>query len=57
MLCAFEVEADDADVVAWEPIFIGDEVVGFCTSGGYSHWMERSMAFGFVPTDILSPTT
>ncbi|WP_461307155.1 GcvT family protein, partial [Albidovulum sp.] len=37
-LCAFVVEAADADVVAYEPIWIGDEVVGFCTSGGYSHW-------------------
>ncbi|EAR50569.1 aminomethyl transferase family protein [Oceanicola granulosus HTCC2516] len=48
-LCAFVVEADDADVVAYEPIFLDGEVVGFCTSGGYSHWTGQSIAFGFAP--------
>ncbi|MFA5538460.1 MAG: FAD-dependent oxidoreductase [Gemmobacter sp.] len=48
-LCAFTVEAGDADVVAWEPIRIGGEVAGFCTSGGYSHHAGVSVALGFVP--------
>jgi dimethylglycine dehydrogenase len=48
-LCAFVVDALDADVVAWEPIWIGDDVVGFCTSGGYSHYTGKSVAMGFVP--------
>ena len=52
-LCAFIVEAKDADVVAYEPIWIGDKVVGFCTSGGYSHWTGQSVAQGFVPTDLI----
>lgn len=50
-LCAFEVEATDADVVAYEPIWLKGEVVGFCTSGGYSHHAQKSIALGFVPTD------
>jgi len=50
-LCAFEVEADDADVNAYEPIWLDGTVVGFCTSGGYSHHAEKSVALGFVPTD------
>jgi dimethylglycine dehydrogenase len=50
-LCAFVVEADDADVVAYEPIWIGGEVKGFCTSGGYSHHAGKSVAMGFVPSD------
>ncbi len=49
LLCAFEVDADDADVVAYEPIYIDGQVVGFCTSGGYSHYAEKSIALGFVP--------
>ena len=53
-LVAFEVAAADADVVGWEPIWHAGKVVGFCTSGGYSHWTDRSMAFGFVPTELLS---
>ncbi|HQU66583.1 MAG TPA: FAD-dependent oxidoreductase [Albidovulum sp.] len=53
--CAFIVDAKDADVVAYEPIWIGDKVVGFCTSGGYSHWSGKSVAMGFVPVDLIKP--
>jgi dimethylglycine dehydrogenase len=49
VLCMFEVDAEDADVLAWEPIWLGKDVVGFCTSGGYSHWTGKSLAFGFLP--------
>ncbi len=48
-LCAFVVEADDADVVAYEPIWLDGRVQGFCTSGGYSHHAGLSVAQGFVP--------
>src|SRR5690606_15321885 len=51
-LCAFVVEAGDADVVAYEPIWVGEKVVGFCTSGGYSHWTGQSVAQGFLPADL-----
>ncbi|KAB2885598.1 MAG: FAD-dependent oxidoreductase [Albidovulum sp.] len=51
-LAAFIVEAGDADVVAYEPIWVGDRVVGFCTSGGYSHWTGQSVAQGFLPADL-----
>lgn len=54
-LCAFEVDADQADVVGYEPIFIGDDVVGFCTSGGYSHHAGKSIAQGFLPRDQITP--
>ncbi|MEL7465329.1 MAG: FAD-dependent oxidoreductase, partial [Pseudomonadota bacterium] len=53
-ICAFEVAAVDADVVAYEPIFKEGAVVGFCTSGGYSHYAERSIALGFVPTEMIA---
>ncbi|MDE4131600.1 FAD-dependent oxidoreductase [Phaeobacter sp. QD34_3] len=49
-LCAFEVDADDADVTAYEPIWLDGTVVGFCTSGGYSHHARKSIAQGFLPT-------
>lgn len=54
LLCAFEVEADDADVFGYEPIWHGNTVVGFCTSGGYSHWTKTSIAFGFLPRELTS---
>ncbi len=50
-LCAFEVDADGADVVAYEPIWLDGDVVGFCTSGGYSHFAQKSIALGFVPVE------
>ncbi|MGR3344884.1 MAG: GcvT family protein, partial [Paracoccaceae bacterium] len=52
-LTTFIVEASDADVVAYEPIFDAGEVVGFCTSGGYAHAAEKSVALGFLPTERL----
>ncbi len=51
-LSAFVIDAADADVVAYEPIWVGDRVVGFCTSGGYSHWTGQSVAMGFLPADL-----
>jgi len=53
-LCVFEVDADDADVVAYEPIWLDGEVAGFCTSGGYSHYAKKSIAMGFIPTDRVA---
>ncbi|MES0861163.1 FAD-dependent oxidoreductase [Ruegeria sp. SCPT10] len=50
-LVAFEVDAADADVNAYEPIWLDGAVVGFCTSGGYSHHAQKSIALGFLPTD------
>ena len=49
VLCAFEVDASDADVNAYEPIFLDGEVAGFCTSGGFSHHANKSIAQGFLP--------
>ena len=53
-LCAFEVDVEDADVHAYEPISINGKVVGFCTSGGYSHHAQKSIAQGFVPTEMIT---
>jgi dimethylglycine dehydrogenase len=51
-LCAFEVDADDADVVAYEPIWIEGKVQGFCTSGGYSHHARKSIAQALIPREL-----
>ncbi len=48
-LVTFIVEAEDADVTAYEPVFINGEVAGFCTSGGYSHNLGQSVAYALVP--------
>ncbi|MEM7438562.1 MAG: FAD-dependent oxidoreductase [Pseudomonadota bacterium] len=54
ILCAFEVDASDADVYGYEPVWIDGQVVGFCTSGGYSHWLGKSFAQGFVPSEMVA---
>ncbi|MFQ5625022.1 MAG: aminomethyltransferase family protein, partial [Paracoccaceae bacterium] len=51
-LHTFAVEATDADVWGDEPIWHDGAVVGFCTSGGYAHASQTSVAIGFVPADI-----
>ncbi|MCE8545975.1 FAD-dependent oxidoreductase [Ruegeria pomeroyi] len=53
-LCAFEVDADGADVNAYEPIWLEGAVVGFCTSGGYSHHAGKSVALGFLPVERIA---
>jgi dimethylglycine dehydrogenase len=50
-LVAFEVDADNADVVAYEPVWIDGDVKGSCTSGGYSHFAEKSIALALVPRE------
>ena len=52
-LCAFAVDAADADVVAYEPIYVDGEIKGFVTSGGYSHYAEKSVALGFLPVELI----
>ncbi len=52
-LCTFIVEARDADVNAWEPIWFDGNVVGYVTSGGYSHYSQKSIAFGFLPVELI----
>ncbi len=51
-LCAFDLDAKDADVHGYEPVWINGEVRGFCTSGGYSHHLDRSIALALIPTEM-----
>lgn len=51
-LVAFLVEADNADVHGYEPVWIEGEVRGFCTSGGYSHHAEQSVALALIPREL-----
>ncbi|MHA1153614.1 MAG: GcvT family protein [Alphaproteobacteria bacterium] len=53
-LCTFVVEVEDADVWADEPIWKDGEVVGFVTSGGYAHYVGKSVALGFVPVAMAA---
>ena len=50
----FAVDADDADVLGDEPIWHDGKVVGWVTSGGYAHFVERSLAQGYVPKELVA---
>jgi dimethylglycine dehydrogenase len=52
-LTTFVVDAADADVWGDEPIWVDGEVVGFVTSGGYAHYVDKSVALGFLPTAMV----
>jgi dimethylglycine dehydrogenase len=53
---SFAVDATDADVVGDEPIWHGGKVIGWVTSGGYGHYVERSLAQGYVPRALAGDT-
>jgi dimethylglycine dehydrogenase len=43
------VDATDADVLGDEPVWHEGKVIGWVTSGGYGHYVDRSLAQGYVP--------
>ena len=47
------VDATDSDVMGDEPIWIDGKVVGWVTSGGYGHFVDQSLAQGYVPTGLV----
>ena len=50
------VEATDADVLGDEPIWHDGKVVGWVTSGGYGHFVDKSLAQGYVPKALANDT-
>ena len=48
----FVVDAEDADVMGDEPIWQDGKVVGWVTSGGYAHHVDRSLAQGYLPREL-----
>jgi dimethylglycine dehydrogenase len=51
-LRCFVVDAGDADVIGDEPIWHGESVQGWVTSGGFAHASRLSIAMGYVPKEI-----
>ncbi len=46
------VEAKTADVLGDEPIWHKGKVVGWVTSGGFGHFVGKSLAQGYVPKEL-----
>ncbi|MEM9241353.1 MAG: glycine cleavage T C-terminal barrel domain-containing protein, partial [Pseudomonadota bacterium] len=53
-LVPFSVDAHDADVHGYEPVWIDGKVEGFCTSGGYSHFAQKSIAMALIPRTLAA---
>jgi dimethylglycine dehydrogenase len=56
-LACLVIDADDADAHAYEPVFAGDEIIGYIASGGYGHTVEKSIAFSYLPEAYLTAGT
>jgi dimethylglycine dehydrogenase len=56
-LALMVVEADDADCIGDEPVYIGDEIVGRIASGGYGHHQGKSLAMGYIDATAAKPGT
>jgi dimethylglycine dehydrogenase len=51
------VDAKTADVLGDEPIWHKGKVVGWVTSGGFAHFVNKSMAQGYVPKELAGDTS
>ena len=55
-LVTLEIDADCADATGYEPIYRGKILIGFVTSGGYGHCVQKSLAMGYVDSDTPGDT-
>jgi dimethylglycine dehydrogenase len=51
-LKCFVVDTEDADAIGDEPIWHGEAVRGWVTSGGFAHASGVSVAMGYVPKEL-----
>jgi dimethylglycine dehydrogenase len=55
VLTTLVVDALDADAVGDEPVLEGDRIVGFVTSGGYGHTVDKSIALAYLESSLVTP--
>ena len=51
-LCVMVVDTKDIDVINDEAIMKNNKCVGYVTSGGYAHYVEKSIALGYLPVEL-----
>ena len=56
-LVTLEIADGDADATGYEPIWRNGEKVGFITSGGYGHTVQKSLAMALVNADAAHEGT
>jgi dimethylglycine dehydrogenase len=48
LLVTLEVDADGADATGYEPLWVDGRRVGYVTSGGYGHCLQKSLALALI---------
>ena len=48
------VETNDIDVTYNEAVMKGDKSIGYVTSGGFAHFINKSIAFSYLDTKELN---
>lgn len=56
-LVSLTIDTDDIDVSNDEAILKDGECIGYVTSGGFAHTLQRSMALGYVPSELAKADT
>lgn len=56
-LVTLAIEDSDADASGFEPVWHDGERIGFITSGGYGHCVDRSLAMALVAPEHCQPGT
>ena len=57
VIATLEIDAVDADASGYEPVWKGGKRVGFVTSGGYGHWIGKSVAMAMLDRDCTEVGT
>ncbi|GAB4304779.1 MAG: FAD-dependent oxidoreductase [Roseovarius sp.] len=53
-LVTLEIDATNADASGYEPVWLAGRRVGFVTSGGYGHFVGKSLAMAMVDRDAAA---
>ena len=56
-LVTLTIESEEIDVSNDEAILKNGEPIGYVSSGGYAHYVKKSVALGYVPTEYSKPGT
>ncbi|WP_299351029.1 FAD-dependent oxidoreductase [uncultured Shimia sp.] len=57
LVVTMEIDASDADASGYEPVWNGDQRVGFVTSGGYGHTTGKSLAMAMIDRAVAQEGT
>ena len=55
-LATFEIDTEQTEVSGFEPLWAGDRVAGYTTSGAYGHTTGKSLAMGYLYADYADQT-